>query len=158
MDLVREFFRDKTAAHRLMIVAFLLLGVSQFFPYMDDQVLAWWRTDGTWIWNYHHNGVPPGTGWELHPHAYAVLVILAFAYLKDDITTSPLFSRWGWWVTVGLFVAAVVPGAPMRTTGAAMGGIAVLLALAAAFLHRAEAARAARARAVADAAPRAPGA
>jgi hypothetical protein len=76
----------------------------------------------------------------LHPHAYLFLVILAFAFLRDDIVNTPLFSKVGWWVALVLVVASTFPGAYVRNAiGGSMGGIAVLIALAAAILHQAEA-------------------
>ena len=142
MDLVREFFRDKSPARLLMIAAILLLFISQFFLYLNDQ-------GGGYIPNAmdleHYTQLvitsygAVGTGWELHPHAYLFLVILAFAFLRDDIVSIPLFSKAGWWVSLVLVVASTWPGAYLRDAiGGSMGGIAVLIALAAVILHQVE--------------------
>ena len=65
---------------------------------------------------------------------------MAFAFLRDDIVSSPLFSKVGRWVSLVLVVASTWPGAYLRDAiGGSMGGIAVLIALAAATLHQVEA-------------------
>jgi hypothetical protein len=143
MELVQEFFRDKSPARLMMIAAIVLLFVSQFFLYLNDP-------GGGYIPNamnleeYTRVVITSfgavGTGWELHPHAYVILIVLAFAFLRDDIVESPIFSKAGWWVSLILFVVAILPGAPLRDApGAAMGGIAALIALAAVLVHLAEA-------------------
>ena len=143
MDLVREFFRDKTPAQRLMIAAIVLLFVSQFFLYLNDEGSGF-IPNAMDLEHYTQLVITSfgavGTGWELHPHAYVIVVVLAFAFLRDDIVTSPLFSRFGWWASLVLVVAAIVPGAPLRDAiGASMGGIAFLSALGAVILHHIEA-------------------
>jgi len=143
MDLLREFFRDKSPARLLMMAAILLLFVSQFFLYLNDQgggyiPNAMNLTQYTDLVITGFGAV--GNGWELHPHAYLFLVILAFAFLRDDIVNSPLFSKAGWWVSLVLVVASTYPGAYLRdAVGGSMGGIAVLIALASVFVHLAEA-------------------
>lgn len=142
MELVQEFFRDKTPARLLMIAALVLLFVSQFFLYLNDP-------GGGYIPNamnleeYTRVVITSfgavGTGWELHPHAYVILILLAFAFFRDDIVNAPLFSKAGWWVSLILVIAATVPGAYIRNaTGGSMGGIAVLIAFAAVLVHMAE--------------------
>ena len=142
MDLVREFFRDKSPARLMMMAAILLLFISQFFLYLNDR-------GGGYIPNAmdleHYTQLvitsygAVGTGWELHPHAYLFLVILAFGFLVDDIVNSPLFAKVGWWVSLALIVASTVPGAYLRdAVGGSMGGIAVLIALASVILHLTE--------------------
>ena len=141
MDLVREFFRSKSLAQLVMIAAILLLFVSQFFYYFDDKgtaVLGNMTNLDYYTTLDFISFDRIGTGWELHPHAYVILVLLAFAFLRDDILDHPLFQRWGWWVSLILVFAAIIPGAPMRATGAGMGGIAFLIAIAAVVLHRRE--------------------
>ena len=142
MEFVREFFRDKTPARLLMIAAIVLLFVSQFFLYFDDAGRGY-ITNAMNLEEYTQLVITSygsvGTGWELHPHAYLFLVILAFAFLRDDVVDSTLFSRVGWWISLILVVASVWPGAYLRAPGAMMGGIAVLMALAAVLLRQAEA-------------------
>jgi hypothetical protein len=142
MELIREFVRSKTPARLTMIVAIVLLFVSQFFLYLNDQ-------GGGYISNAmdleHYTQVvftsfgAVGTGWKLHPHAYVILVVLAFAFLRDDVVDSPLFAKAGWWVSLVLVVVAILPGAPLRDAlGASMGAIAALIALVAVLIHQAE--------------------
>lgn len=143
MELVQEFFRDKSPARLLMIAAIVLLFVSQFFLYLNDPGSGF--IPNAMNLNEYTDLVRTsfaavGTGWELHPHAYVILIVLAFAYLRDDIVASPLFSKAGWWVSLILVIAATVPGAYIRNaTGGSMGGIAVLIAFAAVLVHLAEA-------------------
>ncbi len=142
MGLVQEFFRGKSPARLLMIAAIMLLFVSQFFLYLND-------SGGGFIPNAMNlieytdlvrtSFAAVGTGWELHPHAYVILVVLAFAFLRDDIIHAPLFEKAGWWVSLILVFAATLPGAYVRNAiGGSMGGIAVLIAFAAVLVHLAE--------------------
>lgn len=139
MDLVREFFRDKSPARLLMIAAIVLLFISQFFLYLNDQGSGY-IPNAMDLEHYTQLVITSygavGTGWELHPHAYLFLVILAFAFLRDDVVGSPWFSAFGWWVSLGLVLASTWPGAYLRdAVGGSMGGIAVLIALASVILH-----------------------
>lgn len=135
MELVKEFFRDKTPARLLMIAAIVLLLISQFFYYLDDPSTGFLSIDSDFNTTGYYTFGAKGTGWELHPHAYVILVILGFAFLRDDIVDHPLFVRFGWWAAVILVFAATVPGAYLRAFGGGMGGIALLLAIGAALLH-----------------------
>ena len=142
MELVQEFFRDKSPARLLMIAAIVLLFVSQFFLYLNDRGSGF--IPNAMNLNEYTQVVitdlgAVGTGWELHPHAYVILVVLAFAFLRDDIVHSPLFDKAGWWVSLILVAAATFPGAYVRNAlGGSMGGIAVLIAFAAVLVHLAE--------------------
>jgi hypothetical protein len=142
MDMVREFFRDKSPARLLMIAAIVLLFVSQFFLYLNDQSSGY-IPNAMDLEHYTQLVITSygavGTGWELHPHAYLFLVILAFAFLRDDVVDAPWFSTAGWWIGLGLVIASTWPGAYLRDAiGGSMGGIAVLMALAAVLVHQAE--------------------
>lgn len=147
MDLVKEFFRDKTPARLLMIAAIVLLLVSQFFYYLDDPSTGFLSIDADFNTTGYYTFGAKGTGWELHPHAWVILVILGFAFLRDDIVELGWFSRFGWWIAVALVIAATAPGAYLRAFGGGLGGISVLMALAAALLHLFEAKRATPAKA-----------
>jgi hypothetical protein len=137
MDLIREFFRGKSAAHLLMLAAILLLFFSQFFYYLDDPSNAFlslgpdFSSSTLYIFDFGAKG----TGWELHPHAWVILVVLAFAFLREDIYEHRLFVRFGWWAAVVLVIAATAPGAYFRAFGGGLGGVSVLMALIAATLH-----------------------
>ncbi len=145
MDMLKEFFRDKSAARLLMIAASALLFVSQFFYYFDD-------VDKSYL-TYTHKGSLTGplsgnselhldlsgrgiaTGWQLHPQAYLILVVLAFALLRDDIANNRWFGRLGYWAAFILIAVATTPGAPFRANGALMGFVALLMALVAALMN-----------------------
>jgi hypothetical protein len=136
MDLVKEFFRGKTPARLLMIAAIVLLLVSQFFLYLDDPSSAFLSIGGDYSSTlYIYDFGAKGTGWDLHPHAYVILVVLAFGFLSDDIADHPLFVRFGWWAALVLVIAATVPGAYLRAFGGSLGGISVLMAIGATLLH-----------------------
>lgn len=136
MDLVRQFLRDKSPAQLVMIAAIVLLFVSQFFYYLDDPGTGFLSIDADFNTTGYYTFGAQGTGWQLHPHAYVILVVLAFAFLRDDIVDLPWFRRFGWWAALALVVAATAPGAYFRADGGAMGGIAVLIALSATLLHQ----------------------
>lgn len=105
-----------------MIAAILLLFVSQFFLYLNDG-------GGGYIPQRHGPGaLHPGGDHQLrlgrhrlgrHLHAYVILVVLAFAFLRDDIQSSALFSRFGWWASLVLVFAATVPEPRCATPSAA---------------------------------------
>lgn len=143
MEFVREFMRSKSPAQLLMIVAIVLLFISQFFLYLNDPgggyiPNAMNMNEYTQLVITSYGAV--GTGWELHPHAYLFLVILGFAFLREDVVGAPWFSAFGWWIALVLVIASTWPGAYLRNAiGGSMGGIAVLIAFAAVMLHRVEA-------------------
>lgn len=134
--MLAEFFRDKSPARLLLICSLLLHFVSQFFTYADGEAAYLTYATNTDVYTglVPETG-PRGTGWELHPQAYLILMGLAFALLRDDIAEHPLFQRWGYWLTAALFVVAAVPAVPMRTLGGALGAIAILIAIAAAVIN-----------------------
>jgi hypothetical protein len=154
MDLIREFFRDKTRAQLLMIAALVLLLVSQFFYYLDDPGTGYLSIDADFNTIGYYTFGAQGTGWQLHPHAYVILVALGFAFLRDDIIDLPWFRKFGWWLAVVLVFAATIPGAYFRADGGAMGGIAVLMALGAAILNWAKSKRPAEPREEKQAGPK----
>jgi hypothetical protein len=136
--MLKEFFRDKTPARLLMIAATLLLFVSQFFYYHNDTTRVSFRPhtsarSSDISIDVSSKGI--ATGWQLHPHAYVILVVLAFALLRDDIAGERWFRRFGYWGCLALIVWATNPGAPFRAPGAIMGAVACVMALAAALLN-----------------------
>jgi hypothetical protein len=135
--MLKEFFRGKSFARLLAIAALGLLLLSQFFYYFDDGntgILTFGPDFSSSRLHLWFGSI--GTGWDLHPHAYIILLVLAFALLRDDIADTPLFDRFGYWAMLILFFAATTPGAPFRATGAGLGAIATLMALAAAALNK----------------------
>ncbi len=139
MDLLKEFFRDKSAARLLMIAAAVLLFISQYFRYFDDHDNSFMTFGPDFSSTTVHidlNARRAASGWEAHPHAWVILVVLAFALLRDDIADTAWFRRFGYWAAFILVFAAATPGAPFRADGAKMGGVALLMALAAALMHQ----------------------
>lgn len=134
--MVKEFFRDKAPARLLMIAAVLLLFASQFFYYLDDPSTGMLSIGSDFSTTGYYWLGAQGTGWELHPQAYVVLVVLGFALLRDDVAEHRLFLRFGYWACVVLVIASTAPGAYFRSLGGGMGGIAVLIAFGAAILHQ----------------------
>lgn len=139
MDLLKEFFRYKTPARLLMIIAALLVFVSQYFMYFNDKDNSYMTIGPDFSSSRVYldlSARPAATGWEAHPHAYVILVVLAFMLLIDDIADNIWFRRFGYWAAFILLFAATTPGVPFRAGGAKLGGIAVLMALAAALIHQ----------------------
>ena len=136
MGMLKEFFRDKSAARLLMIAAAVLLFVSQFFNYFDDadkSHMSFYKGESTVHLDLSGRGI--ATGWQLHPQAYLILVALAFALLRDDIADTKWFGRLGYWAALILVLVATTPGAPFRANGALMGIVALLMALVAALMN-----------------------
>ena len=142
MGVLDDFARDKSGAQLTMLVAIALLFVSQFFLYLNDAATGF--LSGTSDFNAATTHTftsfqEIATGWELHPHAFLILPVLLIAFLNKGVLAHPLFRAWGWWAAVVLVLVATVPGAYFRgATGAAMGGIAVVIALVAAIRNRVE--------------------
>lgn len=136
--MLKEFFRDKSAARLLLIAASVLLFVSQFFKYFDDAGNSFMTFGPDFSSTTVHIDVSSrgvATGWQLHPQAYLILVALAFALLRDDIADTKWFGRFGYWMALILVLVATSPGAPFRATGAGMGMVSFLMALAAALMN-----------------------
>ncbi len=135
--MLKEFFRDKSPARLLAIAALGLLLVSQFFYYFNDANTGFLTFGPDFSSSTLYLGFGSvGTGWDLHPQAYIILLVLAFALLRDDVADAPWFDRFGYWVVLILFIAATTPGAPVRATGAKLGRIATLMVLVAAVLNK----------------------
>jgi hypothetical protein len=135
VNLLREFFRDKTAPQLIMLGAILLNFVSQFFLHVNDPGSAMLTdmTNTDYYTGIHYFwGKGVATGWELHPHAYVILLVLAFVYLRDDVVEGSFFRRWGWWLSVLAIFACTIPGNYVQEVGGIMSGISVLIAVAAA--------------------------
>ncbi|MCC6882889.1 MAG: hypothetical protein IT576_12110 [Verrucomicrobiales bacterium] len=50
-----------------------------------------------------------GTGRVLHPLAYLILLLIGFAFLRDDNLNSPRFATFGWWASLLLAPVRAVP-------------------------------------------------
>jgi hypothetical protein len=134
--MITEFLRDKPPPHLLMLVALVVLLISQFFAYGDGNNAYMtfepdFRGSSVWI-SFGLNG----TGWELHPQAWVILVVLAFAFLRSDIYDHPLMQRFGWWAALALVVLCNTPSAGIRAFGSSLGMVAMLVALVAAIAHQ----------------------
>lgn len=139
MGSIGEFFRDKPAAQRWMIAAIALCAVSQFFLYVNDDSVAVLNDTVNLSYVNPITVFDPGaigTGWQLHPQAYVLLVVAAFLFLRDDFAGSRWFVRFGYWLGVLMLFLCAVPGAPFRALGALLGLVAVVLGVWAAILHR----------------------
>jgi len=135
--MLAAFFRNKSLAQRLMLGAILLNGLSQFFLYSDGTTGLVTHTDyfGT-LWLVLPGGYGRATGWDLHLHAYPILLVLLVCFGRDDVPASPLVSRFGWWLAALLLLWASLPTASdVWGFGTMWGFVAVLLALVAAFMH-----------------------
>jgi hypothetical protein len=138
MDIIKELFSGKSRAQLVMLAAILLNFVSQFFLYLDDagSAMLWYPMSDQYWTGISYWGEAIGTGWELHPHAMIIIVMLAVVYLRGDLLESKSFGKWGWWIMVAALIAATVPGAYLRAFGGGMGGISVLIAIAAAIMNQ----------------------
>ena len=138
MELVKEFIRGKSRARLLMLAALALSIISQFFLYESKSDLSYMSLGPNFSSTVYLDltARDAATGWEMHPQAYIILLVLAFALLRDDVAEMPWFERFGYWLSAILLFLAATPAAPFRAKGAAMGCIAFLIALAAAFLQQ----------------------
>ena len=139
MASLSDFFRSKPAAQRWMIGAVALSFVSQFFLYVNDGSIAVLNDTVDISYVNPITVFDPGSvgsGWQLHPQAYVLLVVLAFLFLRDDFAESRWFARLGYWLgALGLFCCAV-PAAPFRDApGALLGLVAVVVGIFAAILN-----------------------
>src|SRR3569623_2443694 len=95
------------AARRWMIGAIALSGVSQFFLYLNDDSVAVLNDNVNLSYVNPITVFDPGaigSGWQLHPQAYVLLVVLAFLFLRADFAQSRWFVRFGYWLgEMGLF-------------------------------------------------------
>ncbi len=142
MGVLDDFARDKSGPQLTMLVAIALLFVSQFFLYLNDHSTGMLANTSRWdlyttLYIFSPQNI--GSGWQLHPHAFVILPVLAYAFLSKSVLGDPRFQRWGWWGSVALVTAATVPGAYVRgAMGGSMGGIAVAIAIVAAIRQRLE--------------------
>lgn len=131
--MLKEFLRDKSLAQLIMLGTSIVLLLSQFFEYYDETgSLIVGRNGGTIQTTMRD--FQPGSGWELHPHAYVILVVLGFAFLRDDVANHPLFKRFGYWAALVLVIWATFPGAYFRSPGAGIGAVCIVAALVAAII------------------------
>lgn len=126
-----SFFTDRPLPFRIMIIALILLAVSQFFPYADQ---APWLQFGDPN-DPFSSVLRPGMGWSQHPQDYALLPLLAFVFLHDDIPGTTWFASFGWIAGLIVFLICVLPAEPLTHAGAAIGVLAFLLALVAGIVH-----------------------
>lgn len=127
-----EFFNEKRTSSKIMMISIMILFFSQFLPYFEDAPL---------VSGFETIYVVPGryaTGWDLHPYAVYAIIVLAFIFFKDDISSHAYFFPYGWLVCLGIFFYTISPGAPFRATGAAFGGVSFCLACFAFWVRRKE--------------------
>ena len=137
MPIITDFFRDKSWAQRLMFGAIVLNALSQFFLYSDGSTSYVLHTD---YYGYQWL-VPPGgfgraTGWDLHLHAYPILLVLLICFARNDVPAIGPISRFGWWLAAILLLWACLPTAlDVWGFGTMWGFVSVILALVAALMH-----------------------
>jgi hypothetical protein len=137
--MIRDFLRGKSRAQLWMIAAIALCAVSQFFLYVNDEAVAFLNDTVNLSFVNPMTVIDPGaigTGWQLHPQAYVLLVVLAFLFLREDFAESRWFIRFGYWTGAALLLFSMLPAAPLRDAfGAVLGMVSLLLAVVAAVLH-----------------------
>lgn len=133
--MINEFLRDKSRDHLVMIAAIALLFVSQFFDYGDGNS-AYPIFGSDFRMDVYINFGLNGIGWELHPQAWIVIIVLAFAFLRSDVYDHPLMQKWGWWAALALVVFCNTPSDGIRAFGSTLGLISMLIALVAAIMHQ----------------------
>lgn len=121
--------KDATRPQKLMLGAIVLMALSQFLPYSTAFSSAIF--DGTATTHAVNEGVT-GRGWEIHPHAIPVYVLL-LGYFLSPLAHDKGFGRFGWWVAAIALFVTMMPGSP--TPGVWVGLVAVGLAVVAAILN-----------------------
>jgi hypothetical protein len=111
--------------------------LSQFMLYSDGMMVSVVHTDYYGLqWLVPPDGYGRSTGWDLHPHAYAILLVLVICFARNDVPEIPLVSRVGWWVAAILLLWACLPTAlDVWGFGTLWGFVSVIVALVAAFMH-----------------------
>ena len=132
-------------SHKLMLVSLVVFTLSQFLAWGDGSATATGLTAGG-VLDFTGGGYLNGTGWELHPQAWVILLVLFGLYLGDPDENVPFFRTIGWWLTPVLLLTQSQGGA---TIGAYLGLLALVGSVVAAILHLLEQ-RAAKKRAAAS--------
>lgn len=137
MSMIGEFFRDKSRAQRLMLAAIVLNALSQFFLYSDGSSTYVLHTDYYgYQWLVPPDGYGRASGWDLHLHAYPILLVLLICFGRNDVPASPLVSRFGWWLAAVLLLWACLPTAlDVWGFGTMWGLVSVIAAIVAAIWH-----------------------
>ena len=119
MELVKEFIRGKSRARLLMLAALGLSIISQFFLYESKSDLSYMSLGPNFSSTVYLDltARDAATGWEMHPQAYIILLVLAFALLRDDVAEMPWFDRFGYWLSAFLLFLATTPAAPTASRG-----------------------------------------
>ena len=135
-----DFTATRPRSQLLMCGALVLVIISQFFMYSNDQASAM-LTDMTNTDYYTgmivFGGGAVGTGWAIHPQAYVLLPVLLFVFLRHDFDHRAWFQRFGYWAGVILMFFTMTPATPLldNSGGAKLGFIALGLAIVAAWMH-----------------------
>lgn len=138
-------------SHKLMLVCLVVFTLSQFLPWGDGSATPMFVTSGG-VLNFTGGGYLNGTGWELHPQVWLIMLVLFALYLGDPDENIPLFRTLGWWLTPVLLLTQSAGGA---TIGAYLGLAALAGTVVAAVMHLFEQ-RAASKKAAGDLPPAAP--
>ena len=140
MSAIQNYIADRSRPQLVMCGALVLLIVSQFFMYANDQASAM-LTDMTNTDLYTgmavFGGGAVGTGWQLHPQAYVLLPVLLFVFLRKDFDHRQWFQRFGYWLAAILMLFTMTPATPLmdNSGGAKLGFIALGIGIVAAWMH-----------------------
>lgn len=97
-ELKRRYWTEASWALRLMLLGLVAFALILFLPF---RVTA--GTGSLYIaGNYDTVGTyfitPGGSGWDLHPWAY-VLLVGAFMFYLSDFHRGAFWTKFGWWLT-----------------------------------------------------------
>lgn len=117
-----RWWREVRGPRRLAIGAIVLLFCSQFFPYMRQSSAGLSTHDLDFVIQIalHELGQKTITGWELHSWAPLTLMFLA-AFYGSTLCESRHWLRFGYWLTLILFVVAMAGSMRPNLQGASMG-------------------------------------
>lgn len=138
--MLKQLWDESGWARRLILIMLPINVISQFFPYNTYQskglLLVNYDFSSTLFWWWND---PTGTGWQLHPQAYVILACLVVVYL-NDVSKGRFWTRFGYWLTVPLTFATLVPGSAYDI-GGTIGVGCLLLSIIAAIISVSEARR-----------------
>jgi hypothetical protein len=126
-----NFWNGLTWPLRVMVLALIVMAASQFFFYSTQPSPFSFGVSA----DPFGAAAAGGTGWQLHPQAYILLPLLAFALLQEELRVSRMFQRWGWWGSAIVLALCAFPGEWLSQPGAALGAAAVGVAIIATLLH-----------------------
>lgn len=97
-ELQRRYWTEASWALRIMLIALVAFTLILFLPFREAggtgslYISANYDTVGTYFLT------PGGSGWDLHPWAY-VLLVSAFMFYLSDFHLGAFWRKFGWWLT-----------------------------------------------------------